>query len=159
MVDDRLHDGQRRRDRPGPVVLERADERRRSREPARGERAADLEFRIRSRLDPPEQLQHASCPGRADRQPAVRLRGCSSRPARLPQRRRDLLFAGDEGDQSDRSVSVVFRPVDDRALARAGDPREHRARHLLQRPFGVLAGEQGERHDVASRCRRRRLRP
>ena len=57
MLDGRLHDRQRGGIDAGPVVFERTDQGRRSSKAARGERAAELEFRIRSRLDSPEYFQ------------------------------------------------------------------------------------------------------
>src|SRR5438876_7803390 len=58
MLDDGLDDAERTRFERLPVVLERAVQCRGLGEPAFGEEAADLEFRVRPRFDSPEQLQH-----------------------------------------------------------------------------------------------------
>src|SRR5438874_4194766 len=141
-----LDDGQRARLEAGAQVLERADERRNPRELPRRQEAADLEFRIRRRFDAAEQLEHGLVVDEGD---AVALIRAAARPLVLLRRpgeegRRvadpgaldapapggDFVAALDEREDAAARV-VVHEAVDERALARAGNPREDRRRRRL----------------------------
>jgi hypothetical protein len=62
--------------------------------------------------------------------------------------RRDFLAARDDPEQPIAHV-IVLDGIDDHALSRAGDAREHRGRRVLQHALGRLAGEQRQRHQIA----------
>ena len=167
MLDEPLHDGERARLEAGPLVLQRAGQRRRPREPALGQEPADLEFRIRRRLDAGE-----TASARSDRStnatlllwspvPRTHLRCvrqlerhglAPARRRRRPRRCRARSGSRPPLDERQQPVAgvVVVEAVDDGALARAGDAREHVRRASLQRASRPASpATQRQRHEVA----------
>jgi hypothetical protein len=134
MLDDLLDDRQSARIELGPVVFERADQGWCSGESPSGERSSDLEFRIRTRLNSPEQLE-----------------GCRLAwgPIRMPRILPSSVAPALRVTRSRRRAGVrIFHPVDDSALAAPAIL----ARHFQASPsipLGVFVGQQRERHDVS----------
>ena len=73
-----------------------------------------------------------------------RLRAHGANRAVLPRK----LAAGREGLEQQVARVVVDHGIDEEALARAGDAREHLARRGLRDAFGVGAGHGRERQQV-----------
>src|SRR3954471_2307314 len=78
MLDHRLQHRERARLEVRAQVFDGPGERRRTRESAPRENAADFVFRIRGRLYPPEQLQHVPI---VDESKAVALIAAAARPS------------------------------------------------------------------------------
>ena len=148
---------------PGRLVLERASQRRRRRKSVLASAPVRSRTRGSARLDPAEQLQHI--PIVSERRRVALIDACASplavRPAArcAARRHRRAAFRTSTAAATRRrpapaaasQQSSSSMPSTMRALPRAGDAREHRARRVGDRPCSSFAGDQRERDAVTCR--------
>ena len=159
MADDALDNGERARFGCATVMEDPAHQGRDPRKPPPGEVGRQLELGADARLDAAEQLQRVPF---VHEQDAVALIGGAAYPAAFG---REIELGSCEQatqaagagwqfatvlDQAQQAVAqvVVEDAVDERALARAGDPGEHAGRVLLDRAVRRLARHGRQRQQV-----------